>query len=298
MTRFLFQILRFLVTALVVMGAFIAGDWLWVHYREDPWTRDGRVRADTVQVAPDVPGLVTEVLVHDDQQVKIGQKLFVIDRPRYELAVRQAQAALLNWQSALAEAKREDARNNRLGDLVGNEARDQGHTKVEQDEAALAQAQVNLDLAQLNLSRTEVIAQVNGVVTNLELRPGSYLTAGHPGLALIDSDSLHVDGYFEETKLPHIHIGDKVSVWIMGEQAPLYGHVENIAAGIEDRERTPTASLLANVNPTFGWVRLAQRIPVRVKLDNAPSDVRLIAGRTATVTVLKLRPVAARKTGQ
>ncbi|MBV8241288.1 MAG: HlyD family secretion protein, partial [Hyphomicrobiales bacterium] len=133
----------------------------------------------------------------------------------------------------------------------------------------------------------------NGVVTNLELRPGDYLTAGREALALVDSDSLHVDGYFEETKLRRIRVGDRVSVHLMGESQLLYGRVESIAPAIVDRERTPTGDLVADINPSFTWVRLAQRVPVRIRLDPGSIDVRLIAGRTATVVDLSfgsLRP--------
>ena len=131
-----------------------------------------------------------------------------------------------------------------------------------------------------------IVAPVNGVVTNLELRPGNYLSAGVQALAMVDSDSVHVDGYFEETKLPRIRVGDRVSVRLMGESQLIYGHVESIASAIFDRERTPMGDLVANVNPTFSWVRLAQRVPVRISLDPGEIDVRLIAGRTATVVDL------------
>jgi len=135
-------------------------------------------------------------------------------------------------------------------------------------------------------------------LANVQLQPGDYATAGHPVFALIDTDTLHIDGYFEETKLPRIRVGDPVVVQLMGGSQKLRGHVESISAGIEDRERGPSGNLLPNVNPTFSWVRLAQRVPVRVVLDRPPPDVRLIAGRTATVTVIqpgREQPVAARQ---
>ena len=209
--------------------------------------------------------------------------------------VQFAQANVVSQRSTLAEARREAARNSALGELVAAETLQQGVTRVEEDEAALAQSVANRDAAQLNLERTEVRAPVNGVVTDLELRPGDYLTAGRQALALVDTDTLRVEGYFEETKLPRIHIGDPVSVRIMGEAPRLRGHVQGISAGIEDRERGPSANLLPHVNPTFSWVRLAQRIPVRVLLDHPPADIRLISGRTATVTVLAPRPPPARR---
>jgi multidrug resistance efflux pump len=283
----LIQLGRFAVTATVVGIAVFAGMWLWIHYHEDPWTRDGRVRADVVQVAPDVAGWVTQVAVHDNQPVRKGQLLFVIDQPRYAIALRQAEPTVVSDRATLAEAQREDQRDRTLGELVGVEAREQSATRVKQAEAALAQALANRDGARLNLNRTVVSASVDGVVTNLELRPGDYLNVGRPAMALVDTGTLRVEGYFEETKLRRIHIGDRASVRIMGVPTLLYGHVQGIASGIEDRERGLGGNLLPNVNPTFNWVRLAQRIPVRVELDAVPRDIRLISGRTATVTVLE-----------
>jgi multidrug resistance efflux pump len=278
---------RLLITLLMVVLAVFAARTLWARYQQDPWTRDGRVRADVVQVAPDVSGLVTEVDVRDDQPVRRGQVLFVLDRPRYALALAQADAAVASQRALLAEAQSEDMRNRALGDLVSTEATEQGASRVQQLSAALQAAIVARDLAALNLERTTVRASVDGAVSNLELRPGDYLTAGRPALALIDHASLHVDGYFEETKLARVHVGDRARVRLMGMDGDLYGRVESVAGGIEDRERGPSGDMLANVNPTFSWVRLAQRIPVRVALDQVPADVSLIAGRTATVTILQ-----------
>jgi multidrug resistance efflux pump len=173
-----------------------------------------------------------------------------------------------------------------LGDLVPAEVREQGATKVDQLKAALAQAAAASDTARLNLDRTEVRAPVDGWVTNLDLRPGAYATAGRPVFALVDRQSLHVQGYFEETKLGRIAVGAPVRVRLIGETQWLQGHVDSIAAGIEDRERSGSSNLLANVNPTFNWVRLAQRIPVRVQLDGVPPE-KLVAGRTATVEVIE-----------
>jgi multidrug resistance efflux pump len=278
---------RIAVTLAVVACAVVAGRWLWNRYQVSPWTRDGRVRAEIVQVSPDVSGLVTEVLVRDNQPVRRGQVLFVLDRPRYQLALAQAEATAASQRAQLAEAEREDRRNRALGDLVAAEAVQQGASRVEQLQAALQQAVANCDLARLNLERTTVRAVVDGSVANLELRPGDYLTAGRPAMALIDAATLHVDGYFEETKLERVHVGERVLVRLMGTREDLSGRVESIAGGIEDRERGASGDLLANVNPTFSWVRLAQRIPVRLVLDHVPPNIGLIVGRTATVTVLE-----------
>jgi multidrug resistance efflux pump len=140
-------------------------------------------------------------------------------------------------------------------------------------------------VADLNLRRTVVTSPVDGTVTNVALEPGDYVTTGKGVMALVDSSTIRIEGYFEETKLPKIHIGDRVVVRLMGESRDLTGHVQSIAAGIADRERTDSADLLANINPTFNWVRLAQRVPVRVKPDSVPAGMELVIGRTATVTI-------------
>ena len=276
---------------IVVLAAFIAF-WMWNHYERSPWTRDGRVRADVVRVTPDIGGLVTSVAVHDNQTVKAGDLLFVIDRPRYTLAVEQAQASVASAKATLGQAGRESARDLALGDLVATESHEQNVARVATARAALAEAESALDGAKLNLSRTQVHASVNGTVTNLDLHPGDYLAAGSQAMALVDDDSIRVEGYFEETKLAMIHVGAPVTVHLMGEGQALKGRVESIAAGINDDSRSDSGNLLPNVAATFSWVRLAQRIPVRVKLTHVPRDVRLILGRTATVTVEHPAPAA------
>jgi RND family efflux transporter MFP subunit len=276
---------RVLVTCAAVAAAVIGARRLYVHYNLEPWTRDGRVRADIVAVSPDVNGFVTMVVVRDNQTVRVGQVLFVIDKPRYELALRQAEAAIANDEASLAQARRENQRNATLGSLVTTEQVEEGEAKVRQLSAQLQGAIVQRDTARLNLERTTIRATVNGIVTNVELQPGDYATAGHQVLALVDTDSVYVDGYFEETKLPQIQVGDRARVHLMGLNTDLRGTVESIAAAIEDRERSASSANVANVNPTFSWVRLAQRIPVRIRLDAVSGGIRLIPGRTATVSI-------------
>jgi len=279
-------LIRLIPTLVVVIAALFVARALWHRYEEEPWTRDGRVRADIVRIAPDVSGLVTTVDVRDNQAVRAGDLLFTVDRPRYMLAVEQANAAIAAQMPAIAQARSEAARNHALGDLVAAEITQQGDSKVAQLTAALAQSKVALETAKLNLSRTEVRAPIDGVVTNLTLRPGNYATAGHPEFAVIDSQSFYIIGYFEETKLRHIRLGDPVRARLMGDDVFVMGHVESIASGIDERDGATGQTLLANVNPTFSWVRLAQRIPVRVHIDKLPPHVNLVAGRTATVEVL------------
>ncbi len=276
---------RYLVTLVVVLVALFIGWRLWIHYENDPWTRDGRIKADVVQVAPDVTGQVVKINVVDNQQVNVGDVLFEIDPARFELALRQAQAAEEAAKVTLAQAIREANRNRELKDLVAAEVTEQGQSRVEEARAALLEAVVNRDKAQLDLDRTKVVAAVDGIVTNLDLRTGSYVTASHPVMALVDRHSYYAEGYFEETKLPNIQVGDRATIKLMSNDDVLEGHVHSITRGIEDRERTKGGKLLQNINPAFNWVRLVQRIPVRVEFDNLPSNVSLVAGQTVTVEV-------------
>jgi multidrug resistance efflux pump len=281
------QIRRFGLTVIVVAAAVIVGIQLWAYYMDAPWTRDGRVRADIVQVAPDVSGFVTDVLVHDNQQVHRGDVIFHIDRARFALALQQAEAVVASRRASLDQADADLKRYRALtAGVVSQQKEEQVLATQQEAQAAYDQAVADRGVAQLNLDRSEVRASVNGTITNMDLRPGDYVTAGHGVMALVDTDTLHVDGYFEETKLPRIHVGDPVRIRLMGDSRPLSGHVQSIAAGIADRDRTDGANLLANVNPTFNWVRLAQRVPVRIALDGNPNLARLVAGRTATVEVM------------
>lgn len=284
---------RLLVTLVAVVAALFVALYLWRHYMDDPWTRDGRVRADVVAVAPDVSGFVTEVLVHDNQKVLRGDVIFRIDRARFTLAVQQAEAVVAGRKASLDLAQRDLQRYRDLSTtVISQQKKEQVLSTEQQAKAAYDQATTDLDIARLNLARSEVRASVNGTVTNMSLRPGAYVTAGQGVMALVDSDSLHVEGYFEETKLARIRVGARAAIHLMGDSRVLSGHVESIAAGIEDRDRTAGSSLLANVNPTFSWVRLAQRVPVRIRLDDPQVEASLVAGRTATVEILPPDAVA------
>jgi RND family efflux transporter MFP subunit len=278
-------LVRTLVTGLLLFAILSAIYALWQRYQVEPITRDGKVRADIVPIAADVGGLVTDVLIHDNQPVKKGRILFIIDRPRYQLALAQARASLAAQKAALTEAVQEDRRNRTMPDVIAEEVAQQGTAKVAQLRAAVDQAVATRDLATLNLDRTLVRAPVDGTVSNVDLQPGLYLTAGKTALALVFDSSLRVEGYFEETKLPAIHVGDPASIYLMGVANEIRGHVESIAGGVEDRERQGSDAQLANVNPSFTWVRLAQRVPVRIVIDRVPPGVRLIPGQTASVEI-------------
>ena len=278
---------RVIATLVMLLMAIAAGLHLWNYYMEAPWTRDGRVRSEVTRLATDLSGLVSEVRVQDNQFVKRGELLLTLDRARFVLAVQEAEANLESLRLVMAQKVRDANRANRLNAALAQASREQARADADIATANVHQAEVQLAQARLNLARTQVRAPTNGYVTNLNLHVGDYLNAGSPVLALVNSDAFYVAGYFEETKLKHIRVGDRVRVMLMGADAPLFGRVASIANGIQDRELTSSQDgQLANVNPTFQWVRVAQRIPVRIQLDPLPSQVRLVAGQTARVEIL------------
>jgi len=281
---------RVVLTLLVVAFACVVVWRMTMYYMFAPWTRDGHIRADIVQIAPDVSGLIKQVEVRDNQPVTRDQVLFVIDQERFKLALRQAQATLADRKETLAQAQRESRRNKGLGNLVAREQLEESQSREMRAQAALTEAQVAVDSAQLNLDRTVVRSPVDGYVNDRAPRVNEFGTAGRPVLSIVDSSSFHIDGYFEETKLDGIHVGQRVDIRVIGDNARLRGHVESIVAGIEDRDRSSGQNLLPNVNPAFSWVRLAQRIPVRIVFDEVPEDFRMIAGRTATVSIIEDTP--------
>lgn len=286
MNKFVSIVFRPAVTLAMVALAIAAGLKLFDYYINAPWTRDGRVRADVVAVAPDVSGLVSQVLVRDNQSVRRGDVLFRIDQDRFRLALKQAEAVVAGKKASAKQAEADFKRYDQLSDVaVSQQKRELSLAVSEEAGAAYDQAVADRDVAKLNLDRSEVRASVNGRITNMDLQPGAYVTVGKGVMALIDEDTLRVEGYFEENKLSRIHVNDKATIRLIGERSLLSGHVESIAGGIEDRERSEGANLLANVNPTFSWVRLAQRIPVRVVIDKMPTNVSLVTGRTATVSI-------------
>jgi RND family efflux transporter MFP subunit len=272
-------------TLLVLALAIWIGHTLWVHYMDTPWTRDGRVRADVINVAADVSGTVVDVPVHDNQQVKKGDLLMQIDPDHYQLAVKQAQATVASRKATWEMRKLNASRRADMDSLViSRESRDDASNIAVSAQADYQLAQAQLEAAELNLQRTRVLASVDGYVTNLNVHRGDYARIGDAKMAVVDMNSFWVYGFFEETKLPHIRVGDPADMQLMSGQL-LKGHVESIARAIYDRDNPQSRELIADVNPTFNWVRLAQRVPVRIHLDSVPDGVVLAAGSTCTVIV-------------
>jgi RND family efflux transporter MFP subunit len=279
------SIFRFLITALIFLAAIFLAWTLWQHYMVSPWTRDGRVRADVVNIAPDVAGQVVDLPVRDNQLVHKGDLLMQIDPAHYQLALQQAEASVAARKADLDMRRAQARRRADLDSLVvSRENREDAGSQVAGAEAQYQVAVAQRDSARLNLDRTKVYAPVDGYITNLSVRRGDYASAGVAKIAIIDSHSFWVYGYFEETKLPYVAVGDKAKIQLING-ATLRGHVDSISRGIYDRDNPQSRELLADVNPTFNWVRLAQRIPVRIQIDEVPKDVLLAAGLTCTVTL-------------
>jgi len=277
------QSLRVGLTLLIVAATVLAAYALWQRNYYSPWTRDARVRADIIELAPDVSGVIAEVAVSANQVVQRGDLLFRVDDARYRLAAEQAEASVQAAETELKLRRAEMHRRERLDrHVISAEERDEAAAAAQAAAARLDQARSRLESASLDLARTEVRAPVDGHVTNLNVQPGDYAQRGEALLALVDSHSFRVDGYFEESKIQAVRIGATVRIRLLGGGPELHGHVDSIARAIADSEN---AGLLSNVDPNFHWVRLAQRIPVRIVLDEVPGGLELSAGMTCTVIV-------------
>lgn len=276
---------RTAITVVLVILAFIAIFKAWVFYTESPWTRDARFSADVVAIAPDVSGLVSRVDVHDNELVKKGQILFVIDQPRYQEALTQAEADVAYYKTLAEEKRREATRRNNLGVVaMSREEIDQANNSLQTVEHQLAKAEATRDLAKLDLSRTIVSAPADGWVTNLNVYAGEFITRGSTSVALVKQGSFYVQAYMEETKLDGIRPGYRVEITPLGSNQVLRGTVDSIAAGVTNASSSNGAKGMASVDSNLEWVRLAQRVPVRIRLDQQQDNL-YPAGTTATVVV-------------
>jgi len=280
------RILPFVITLATIAVAGALGGAMWNAYVGAPWTRDGTVRAYVVTMAVEVSGYIVQLPVADNQFVHKGDLLMVIDPTNYKIAVSLAEAAVQQAQANAENAAREAKRRQELSNLAATVEEKQTYASTAvASQAQLQQAQANLAQARVNLERTEIRSPVNGWVTNLLAQLGDYANVGQNEISVVDADSFWVDGYFEETNLEPIQVGDPASIKLMGYSQIVRGHVGSIARGINVANAQPNGQGLANVNPIFTWVRLAQRIPVRIHIDQVPEGVVLAAGMTATVQI-------------
>lgn len=279
------KIARYAITILLVIIAVVIIFRAWVFYTESPWTRDARFAADVVAISPDVTGLITEVPVHDNQLVKKGDTLFVVDRPRYQKALDQAQADVEYYQALVSEKRREAGRRNQLGtSAMSREAIEQANNDLQTSEHQLAKSVATRDLAKIDLERTTVKAPSDGWVTNLNVYQGEFITRGSVAVALVQQHSFYVLAYLEETKLHGVERGFRAEITPLGSNIVLRGTVDSVAAGVTNSSSSVDSKGMATVDSNLEWVRLAQRVPVRIRLDQQPGN-RFPAGTTATVVI-------------
>ena len=279
------KISRTAITLILVVLAFIAIFRAWVYYTESPWTRDARFSADVVAIAPDVAGLITDVKVKDNQLVRKNQVLFTIDQPRYQKALEEADADVAYYQVLASEKRREAGRRNQLGTMaMSREEIDQANNLLQTVQHQLAKAQATRDLARLDLERTVIRAPADGWVTNLNVYSGEFITRGSTAVALVKKESFYVMAYMEETTLEGVRPGYRAEITPLGSTKVIKGTVDSIAAGVTNASSSSDVKGMATIDSNLEWVRLAQRVPVRIRLDQQQGNL-WPAGTTATVII-------------
>jgi RND family efflux transporter MFP subunit len=280
------DVCRVIGTLVITLVGVVAAVEVWQHYVLSPWTRDGRVVANSVTIAAEVSGRIVDIRVRENQFVKKGKILFIIDQSTYQTALQSAEATAASNLATMKLQQSNAARGHRLTKLsISDEQLEDLDLHAKAAEANYQQSLAVRDNAKINFDRTIVYAPVNGYVTNLVLDQGDYAEIGKAVMAVVDSDSFRVEAYLEETKLNLVKVGDLAVVTPLSGAPPIKGEVDSIARGIGDTQNPTGNNLLQNVNATFEWVRLAQRIPVRIELINVPKDTILSSGMTVTVSI-------------
>src|SRR5262245_17153805 len=284
--RLILSAAKGVATLSISLVAILVALVTWDYYVTAPWTRDGRVRVQVASVAPQVSGQITELRVGDNQYAHKGDVLYVIDPFDFEVALRADKAQAQQRAADLQVKQVQSDRRQRLSDIATTPEEQQTFAgSAVQAKAAFEAAQQQVAQAEINLRRTKVRSPVNGYVTNLLMRVGDFAHQGGVNISIIDTDSYWIDAYFEETKLARVCIGDHVEAKLMGYAEPILGHVTSVTRGIGVSDAAAGAQGLPNVNPVFTWVRLAQRVPVRIAIDHIPAGVPLVSGLSATVTI-------------
>ena len=283
---FLVKLAKHLATVAIALVALLIAVLTWQQYVTAPWTRDGTVRVQVANVAPQVSGQINDIRVVDNQFVHKGDVLYTIESFDFEVAQLTGVATVQQRAADLQVKQVESERRQHLTNLATTVEEQQIFAgNAVQAKAALDAAQQRLAQAEVNLKRTKVLSPVNGYVTNLLMRVGDFAHAGTSNISVIDVDSFWIDGYFEETKMARICVGDRAEAKLMGYAQPIIGHVGTVTRGISASNAAAGTQGLPNVDPVYTWVRLAQRVPVRVAVDNVPQGVPLVSGMTATVTI-------------
>ncbi|GMN88869.1 efflux RND transporter periplasmic adaptor subunit [Francisella sciaenopsi] len=276
-----------LVSMIIIILAMFSLYSIWQYYFYSPWTRDGRIRAKIITIAPDVSGFVTKIYVADNQKVKKGDLIFSIDDERYVASFEEKEAllehALIEWKLSQKQYNRRE----QLGKTgaISKEELDDYLMQEKLKRAALGKAKADLQMAKINLNRSKVYAPVSGTINNIDLRQGNFVTAEKPVMSIVEEDSFYATGYFEETKLPNIKIGKKAKIQLMSGESPMYGHVISIGRAVADDNTNVNSQLLPKVQQTYDWVRLSKRIPVDISLDKIPKNITLVSGVNTTITI-------------
>lgn len=277
---------RLLAASAVLAASTASAAVIWIDLDARPWTRDGRVRAQVSRMAPQVSGQIVDLRIVDNQFVRKGEVLYLIDPFDYQVALDKARAELGNRAADLEVKRAQAARRAALTTVSTSiEEKQRSAGVAQQAEAAYDLAQAQLAQAKVNLERTQVRSAVNGYVNNLLLRVGDFATTGIANVSVLDSDSYWIDGYFEETKISHVRVGADAEIRLMGDDRPVRGRVDSITRGISTLNATPSTQGLPSVNPVYTWVRLAQRVPVRIRIEHLPEGLSLVAGTTATIDI-------------
>lgn len=278
--------LQYFSTILIFGVAFCAAWWMWNYYMQSPWTRDGKVRADIVNITPSVSGRITKMHVRDNQKVKKGDLLVTLDQAPFQIALDNAKAALTKSAAEVKKAEHELNRRRNLSRVaISAEALDEVLIQTEVAKAAYQEKKANLEQAKWDFSQTQIYAPTDGFITNLKTRVGNYADESTPLFGLVDANSFYVLGYFEETKLKHIQVGDTAQVTLYADKTQIQGKVESIGRAIYDQNVEESDDLLMNVKPNVPWVRLAQRVPIRIDLGELPKSARLVAGTTCSIAI-------------
>ena len=287
---FLVPLGKRLATLVIALLAVLIVLLTWQYYVAAPWTRNGTVRVQVAGVAPQISGYINDVRVVDNQFVHRGDVLYTIESFDFEVAQLTGVATVQQRAADLQVKQLQSERRQQLSNLATTPEQQQIFAgNAVQAKAALDAAQQQLAQAEINLQRTKVRSPVNGYVTNLLMSVGDFAHVGTSNISIIDTDSFWIDGYFEETKMAGICVGDRAEAKLMGYSEPIIGHVGTVTRGISTSNATSGTQGLPNVDPVYTWVRLAQRVPVRVFIDAVPAGVPLVSGMTATITV---RPVS------
>lgn len=282
---------RFIITSATVLVALTVLYFMFHSYFLYPWTRDAQVEADVVQLTSRVSGHIIELPIQENQLVKKGTIIWKIDPKTYISEVESAKASLQKAEAALSEAQDVVGRVRKLSGLDSGAIAESRKIKAENQyreaQANVSQAKANLHHAELNLKYTVMKAPTDGYITNLRIALGSYVTANKPIFPFVDADSFRLTAFFKETLIENVKPGDKAMITLMSyPHDTIEGEVNSVSRGIAIQDGDPGANLLPVVNPSFDWIRLAQRLPVRIHFKKIPEKINLSVGFTASVIIL------------